>query len=150
MFYRVKTGMFAWLLFRLTGFALVVYLAMHISVISSLHDPKKFDEVMVFLGSWQFRLLEIGLFYVVLYHALNGIRIFIIDFFNGSLYQARLWWIMMGLGAVLFVAGAYPMVHHAIYWKENPTPKVVKKQLATPAVPQPVLTDTTGGADATR
>jgi len=141
MFYRVKTGMFAWILFRLTGFALVVYLAMHISVISSLHDPDKFDEVMVFLGSWQFRLLEIGLFFVVLYHALNGIRIFIIDFFNGSLYQARLWWIMMGLGAVLFIAGAYPMVHHAIYWKDNPTP--VAQKVTGDTTPPPALTPAT-------
>lgn len=111
-----KTGMLAWILFRLSGIALVVYLVMHINVISSLHNRDTFDETMRFLGSWQFRMLEIGLFAVVLYHALNGIRIFIVDFFNGALYQAKLFWALMAVGVVLFLLGAYPMFSHAIHW----------------------------------
>lgn len=118
MIYRWKTGMLAWVLFRLSGLALVVYLGMHIMVISNLHDPQKFNDTMVFLGSWQFRMLELGLWGVVLYHALNGVRIFIIDFFNGALYQARMFWIMAVLFVILFLAGAYPMFSHAIYWKD--------------------------------
>jgi len=131
MFYRPKTGMLAWILFRITGLALVFYLAMHILVISNLHDPAKFDKTMEFLGSWQFRLLEIGLFLVVLYHALNGIRIFIIDFFNGSLYQAKMWWILMGIGVVLFAAGAYPMFEDALHWKNHPSPETAQVVPAT-------------------
>ncbi len=119
MRYRIKTGMLAWLLFRLTGLAIVVYLALHITVISNLHDPEKFNGTMEFLGSWQFRMLEIGLFIVVLYHALNGMRIFIIDFFNGSLYQAKLFWILMAVGLILFATGTYPMLSHALYWKKR-------------------------------
>lgn len=121
MLYKIKTGMFAWLLFRLTGLALVFYLALHITVISNLHDPAKFDEAMAVLGSWQFRFLEIGLFILVLYHALNGIRIFIVDFFDGSVYQAKLFWALMGVGVILFAAGAYPLVSHALYWKQHQT-----------------------------
>jgi succinate dehydrogenase / fumarate reductase cytochrome b subunit len=117
MHYRWKTGMLAWAMFRITGLALVGYMAMHIIVISNLHDPAKFDATMGFLGSWTFRLLEIGLFVVVLYHALNGVRIFIVDFFNGALFQARLFWILMAVGGVLFIAGAYPMFSHAMHWK---------------------------------
>ncbi len=119
MRYRWKTGMLAWILFRLTGLALVVYLIMHINVISNLHDPARFNEVMDFLGSWQFRMLEIGLFGVVLYHAMNGIRIFIIDFFDGALYQAKLFWSLMGVAVLLFIAGAYPIFSHALYWMQG-------------------------------
>lgn len=118
MIYRFKTGMLAWALFRLTGLALVFYLAMHILVISNLHDAGKFDSTMAFLGSWQFRFLEIGLFAVVLYHALNGIRILIIDFFHGSLFQSKLFWILMAVGLVLFALGTYPMLSHALFWKK--------------------------------
>ncbi len=118
MRYRWKTGMLAWVLFRLTGLALVGYLAMHIIVISNLHDPNKFNETMRFLGSWQFRILELGLFFVVLYHALNGIRVIIVDFFNGSVHQAKMFWGLAVLGLILFIAGAYPMVSHALYWKD--------------------------------
>ena len=119
MHYRWKTGMLAWVLFRITGLALVAYIAMHIMVISSLHDPAKFDKTMVFLGSWKFRLLEIGLFAVVLYHSLNGVRIFIIDFFDGSTKQAKLFWGLAVAGLILFAAGTYPMLHHALYWKDK-------------------------------
>ncbi len=118
MFYKPKTGMIAWILFRATGLALVVYLAMHLTIISNLHDPFKFDQAMRFLGSWQFRFLEIGLFLVVIYHAMNGVRIFIIDFANGSLYQAKLFWALAVVGLILFAAGAYPIVSHALYWKD--------------------------------
>jgi len=120
MRYRWKTGMLAWVLFRITGLALVAYIAMHIIVISSLHNQATFDKTMDYLGSWQFRLLEIGLFAVVLYHSLNGVRIFIVDFFNGSRYQARIFWILAAVGVILFAAGAIPMFSHALYWKDNP------------------------------
>ncbi|HHE46195.1 MAG TPA: succinate dehydrogenase, cytochrome b556 subunit [Bacteroidetes bacterium] len=120
MFYRPKTGMLAWILFRTTGILLIIYLAMHITVISNLHNPGKFNETMAFLGSWQFRLLEIGLYAVVIYHALNGVRILIIDFWKGALFQAKMFWILAAIGLVLFVAGAYPIFTHAMYWKHNP------------------------------
>jgi succinate dehydrogenase / fumarate reductase cytochrome b subunit len=119
MHYRWKTGMLAWVLFRVTGLLLVLYLSMHIIVISNLHDRSTFDKTMDFLGSWQFRLLEIGLFAVVLYHSLNGIRIFIIDFFDGSVSQSKIFWSLAGVGVVLFALGAYPMLSHALYWKDQ-------------------------------
>lgn len=125
MRYRLKTGMLAWVLFRLSGLMLVVYLVMHIMVISSLSDPQKFDATMEFLGSWQFRFLEIGLLGLVIYHSMNGIRIFIIDFYDGALYQAKLFWILMAVSAVLFFAGAYPMIHHALYWKNKQSSSVI-------------------------
>ena len=119
MWYRPKTGMLAWILFRISGIALIVYLAMHLTVISNLHNPGKFNETMAFLGSWQFRLLEIGLLAVVIYHALNGVRILIVDFGKGSLYQAKLFWILAVIGLVIFIAGAYPIFNHAMYWKDK-------------------------------
>ncbi len=135
MIYRWKTGMFAWIMFRVTGIALVVYLSMHIMVISNLHDPGKFNQTMEFLGSWKFRLVELGLWAAVLYHAINGIRIFIVDFFSGSLYQAKLFWALMLLYAVLFLAGAYPLFSHAIYWKNV---QQGKKSHAAISIKQPV------------
>lgn len=119
MRYRIKTGMLAWLLFRITGLALVLYLVMHIHVISSLHDPDKFDKTMAFLGSWQFRILEIGLLAAILVHSMNGVRIFLIDFWNGSLYQAKLFWILLAIGFILLVAGGYPIFSHAIHARKT-------------------------------
>ncbi len=137
MHYRWKTGMLAWVLFRITGLALVGYLAMHVIVISNLHDPAKFNQTMGFLGSWKFRLLEIGLFLVVLYHSMNGVRIFLVDFFNGSQHQARIFWILAAVGVILFAAGTYPMLSHALYWKDHQgVPSVTAVTTSPPGDPQ--------------
>ena len=119
MWYRVKTGMFAWLIFRITGLALVFYLIMHIHVVSSLANPAAFDKTMNFLGSPLFRILELGLLAAVLIHAMNGVRILIVDFGKGALYQAKLFWILFAVGIVLFIAGSYPMISHALHAKDT-------------------------------
>ena len=89
MRYRVKTGMAAWLLHRITGLGLVVYLVLHINVTSSLNDPAYFNQVMGFLGSPLFRFLEVGLLGCVIYHAINGIRIVWVDFLAAALITRR-------------------------------------------------------------
>jgi len=66
---------------------LVFYLIVHIKAIETLSDPARFDDTMTSLGSWQFRVLEIGLLATIIVHAVKGVRILIIDFANGSLYQ---------------------------------------------------------------
>ncbi|MFN3821511.1 MAG: succinate dehydrogenase, cytochrome b556 subunit [bacterium] len=129
MHYRWKTGMWAWVLNRITGLALVGYLAMHIMVISNLHNPAKFDATMKFLGSWEFRLLEIGLFLVVLYHGLNGIRILIVDFFGGAVHHVRLFRWLVAIGVILFLLGTYPMFNHAVYWKKVKEGKIIHQTI---------------------
>ena len=115
MRYRVKTGMAAWLLHRITGLGLVVYLIMHINVTASLHDPVYFNKVMGFLGSPLFRFLEIGLLGCVIYHAMNGIRVIWVDFFGGSAYHEKIFWILAVVGVVIFIFGAIPMIQHGIH-----------------------------------
>jgi len=105
--------MVAWLLHRLSGLALTFYLCLHIYVIHSLtYGPERFNAMMKFLGSPLFKALEIGLFGVILYHAFNGIRVIIIDFWGGSRIQKQLFYILMAVAALLFLAGAARMIGH--------------------------------------
>ena len=115
MRYRVKTGMAAWLLHRITGLGLVFYLVLHINVVSYLHNPATFNQVMGFLGSPLFRFLEIGLLGCVIYHAMNGIRVIWVDFFGGSAYHEKVFWILAVIGVVIFIFGAIPMIQHGIH-----------------------------------
>jgi succinate dehydrogenase / fumarate reductase cytochrome b subunit len=115
MRYRVKTGMAAWLLHRITGLGLVVYLLLHINVTSSLHNPESFNQVMGFLGSPLFRFLELGLLALVIYHAMNGIRIIWVDFFGGSAIHAKIFWVVAVIGVIIFVFAAIPMIQHGIH-----------------------------------
>ncbi|TKJ38366.1 succinate dehydrogenase, cytochrome b556 subunit [candidate division LCP-89 bacterium B3_LCP] len=113
MHYKWKTGMWAFVMHRVTGLALTVYLIMHINVVSSLHDPGSFNKTMAFLGQPLFRVLELGLLAAVIYHGLNGVRVFLIDFCNRTKNHAAIFWILAATGSVIFIVGAYPLLHHA-------------------------------------
>lgn len=113
MHYQWKTGMWAFVFHRVTGIALSVYIIMHIFVVSSLHKAENFDKVMGFLNLPLFKLAEIGLLAAVIYHGLNGVRVFMIDFTNGTKKQALIFWVLAAVGAVIFLAGAFPFLHHA-------------------------------------
>ncbi len=110
--YRYHAGTVAWILHRLSGLALILYLAMHIWVIHHLNRPLDFNNIMAFLNEPVFKILELGLWGVIVYHALNGLRIIMIDFFTrkGAAVQKQMFWGAVVLGVVVFAAGAIPFV----------------------------------------
>lgn len=65
------------ILHRVTGVALLVYLLAHIWVVSSamLGGAGAFDAMMSTLTSRSFFVLELFLFASLLFHALNGLRL---------------------------------------------------------------------------
>ncbi len=113
--YRWHSGSFAWIIHRLTGLALTVYLTMHIMVISTLSEPERFSAAMGILGHPVFKILEIGLLGCILFHALNGIRILIVDFGNGARYHKLLYWLMLVAVIVLTALGGVPFVMEAMH-----------------------------------
>ena len=115
MIYRWHLGYVAWLLNRITGVAITAYLVIHIWVIHHLHQgPEGFNEVMHALTSPIFKLLEIGLLGIILYHAMNGIRILIVEWGGGARNHKKVFWWVAAIGAVLFIFGAYPILTLAI------------------------------------
>ena len=113
MHYKWKTGMWAFVFHRVSGIALSVYLIMHIYVVSSLYKPENFEKVMKFLEQPLFKLFEIALLAAVVYHALNGVRVFLIDFCNGTKKQAAYFWVLAAIGLVVMVIGAIPFLRSA-------------------------------------
>lgn len=108
------TGSWAWILHRLSGLALIFYLSLHIWIIHSLtYGEKTFNDVMTFLSSPLFKLLEVGLWGVILFHAFNGARIVIIDFFKGSLAHKKLFVALMAAAFVLWALGSFLLLRHA-------------------------------------
>ena len=101
---------------RLSGLALTFYLCLHIWVINTLtQGPKKYDEVMTFLGSPLFKLLEVALWAAIMFHAFNGARIVIVDFFKGSLVHKKLFAFFITIAFILWVIGSYLLISH-IKW----------------------------------
>ncbi len=88
--YRFEAGMIAWVMHRLTGIALFFYLIPHVVVtgrmIAAAHMGDKaqavaaFEDIYALLSGDLVVLLEILLAGCVLFHAINGLRILLIDF----------------------------------------------------------------------
>jgi succinate dehydrogenase / fumarate reductase, cytochrome b subunit len=107
-----QVGMWAWLLHRLSGLALVGYLFVHIWVISSvaaINGRSLFDAIMLTFSNRFIIALELGLIAIVIYHGLNGIRVLLFDVGVGLNNQKQIFWSLMGLGSAMFVAGAWAL-----------------------------------------
>jgi succinate dehydrogenase cytochrome b subunit len=105
------SGMLAQVIQRVTGLLLLAYLFLHVRTIYALSEgPAAFDRAVAEFRGPVFKLLEIALLGVVILHALNGVRITLIDLGAGLAKQRRLFWIWtIGAGAVIFLAGAIPL-----------------------------------------
>lgn len=108
---REFSGMAAHVVQRVSGIALLVYLFLHVHTIHELSaGPAAFDAALARFKSPVFRLAEIALFGTVILHALNGVRITLLDLGIGHARQGRLFWAYsVGLGALIFLAGAIPL-----------------------------------------
>ena len=114
--YKLHPGYVAWILHRVTGVLLGLYLFLHIWVIHHLSQGEQaFNEVMAVVQSPLFHLLDIGLLGTVVYHGLNGLRVVFIDY--GNLAKREIMrkavYAVFVVSAVLILAGAIPMVRLA-------------------------------------
>lgn len=98
---KYKVGMWAFVLHRLSGLVLVLYLVAHLIVISTATINGKFDRVMdLFYLPWVIAL-ELVLIAAVLYHLLNGVRLLLFDVGIGIKSQKPLFWGLMVVGVAL-------------------------------------------------
>ncbi len=90
------TGMWAWLLQRVTGFLLIFYLFIHIVWTHGIKTP--FDVMFV-----DPRTAILILLLLVLPHALNGFRVFALDFGLRERGQKFLFWGLTLIGFIVIV-----------------------------------------------
>lgn len=108
--YRKFSGMTAWILHRLSGIGLVIYLILHINGLKALYDPVQFDIVMSAYRSPLFKFGEFILLALVVYHSINGVRIVLIDVLGWTVHQKRLYVITIALSLLLLILGGYPII----------------------------------------
>lgn len=81
-YYRGGRGQWSWALHRITGVGVILFLFVHIADTALVAaGPEIYNRVVRAYHAPVIRLLEIGLAAMVLFHALNGLRIILIDFF---------------------------------------------------------------------
>ncbi len=94
--YRGDPGMWAWVLHRITGATIFFFLFVHVLDTALLRvGPQTYNEVIEAYKTPIVGLMELGLVAAVLYHALNGIRVILIDFWSqGPRYQRQMLWVV--------------------------------------------------------
>ena len=103
--------MFAWIVQRLTGLGLVLFIAMHLSSLKKITlSPEAFNHLMETYRSPLFKLAEIGLLAGVIFHGFNGARITTMDLGLESKKQKRFFWMFFGAALLAFAAGVLPIV----------------------------------------
>lgn len=112
--YRGKTGMWTYILHRVTGIAILGFLFLHILGESFMGvSPEAFNTVEDLYKNFFFRLSEVGLLFALVYHAVNGLRITAIDFFPRlSARQRVLSAVQMLVTAAIVVPSAVIMLGH--------------------------------------
>jgi len=89
---------------RISGVALALYLLLHVVDISLvMYGPDgPFNAFLAFYHQWPFRIGLILVIAGVVYHALNGLRIILMDFTSwGIRYQQALWYGVLGLTTII-------------------------------------------------
>jgi len=105
------TGFVSFVLRRFTGVALVLYLLLHIWVIgSSLSGAEAFDQRLNFVQTDLFKILEIGLLAAVIYHAFDGVRLLLVNWFQITEKRKNLFYSVMVISVLLVIAGGVPIL----------------------------------------
>jgi len=103
-----RVGSWAFALNRLTGLGLVLYLFLHLIVLSTLlRGPEAWDQFLAIARSPLYLLLDVVLIFGLLIHALNGIRVALVGMGIGANNQKTLFWVLAALAAILLVVSAY-------------------------------------------
>ena len=102
-----NAGTFSWILHRVTGVLLVLYLFPHFwSIATSRRGSEGFTESMQSFTSPFWKFMEMGLILVVAVHLLNGLRITIVDFFLLTRSQKSLFWVSVFLFTAVLILTA--------------------------------------------
>ncbi len=83
--YRGSPGQWSWLAHRVTGVAIILFLFVHVVDTAIVGwGPEAYERVSSVYHNWFVLLLELGLVAAVLYHALNGLKIMVFDFWPST------------------------------------------------------------------
>jgi len=107
--YRGQSGQWSWLLHRITGLGVLLFLLVHIVDITLIgFGPKIYNDAIAIFSTDVIRVISLALIASLLFHAFNGIRIILIDFWPaGYKYQSAMFYIVLAVTIVSFLPMAY-------------------------------------------
>ncbi len=110
--YRGREGMWSWVAHRVTGVLVFFFLFAHVLDTALVRvSPNDYDTVVDTYKHPFVTLMEVGLVGAVLFHALNGIRVMLVDFWEkGVRLQRQMLYVELAIFAVLMGPATYFMV----------------------------------------
>jgi succinate dehydrogenase / fumarate reductase cytochrome b subunit len=105
--YKGSPGQWSWLAHRITGVAVILFLFAHVVDTAVIGwGPEAYNRVVSVYHNWAVKLLELGLVAAVLYHAINGVKIMVFDFWPST---ARHMKPIAAASTLLFLAAMAPI-----------------------------------------
>jgi succinate dehydrogenase / fumarate reductase cytochrome b subunit len=108
--------MWSWVAHRITGVAVFFFLFVHVLDTALVRvSPDDYNRVIATYKTPLVNFMEVGLVGAVLYHALNGIRLILVDFWGkGPKYHRAMLWVISIVWLAIMVPGTYFMTKHTI------------------------------------
>jgi succinate dehydrogenase / fumarate reductase cytochrome b subunit len=100
--YRGREGMWSWVGHRITGVVIFFFLLVHVLDTSLVRvSPGAYDAVIATYKNPLMALGEVGLVAAIIFHAFNGLRLILVDFWKqGPKYQRQMLWGVIILWAI--------------------------------------------------
>jgi len=120
--YKGREGMWTWMLHRVTGLGILFFLIIHVvDTAAVIYWPAFYNKSLAIYRHPLFRLGELAIFFSVLYHALNGLRIIIQDFWPHAMrHQRKLGLAALGASFLLILPVAWIMMAPVFGLAEEP------------------------------
>jgi succinate dehydrogenase / fumarate reductase cytochrome b subunit len=112
--YRGGGPMIAWILHRISGLGLVIFVSMH--VLASFFTQQMGSDLAITLNTiFQSLYFQIFIYFCVMFHTINGLRVIILDLWpKGIEYQRELTWLGWLIFLPIFGVTVFVMVQRAI------------------------------------
>ncbi|MFC7403122.1 succinate dehydrogenase, cytochrome b556 subunit [Citricoccus sp. GCM10030269] len=106
--YRGTEGQWSWVIHRITGVVIFFFLLVHVLDTSLVRvSPEAYNAV---LGTYKNPLMalgEVGLVGAIVFHAFNGVRIILVDFWKGGTqHHKKMLWAVVILSIITIAAFA--------------------------------------------
>ena len=120
--YKGREGMWTWMLHRVTGLGILLFLVIHVvDTAAVIYWPGFYNKSLAIYRHPLFRLGELAIFFSVLYHALNGLRIIIQDFWPHAMrHQRKLGLAALGASVLLILPVTWIMMAPVFGLAEEP------------------------------
>lgn len=112
--YRGREGQWSWVAHRITGVVIFFFLLVHVLDTSLVRvSPEAYDAVIASYKNPIMGLGELGLVAAIVFHAFNGLRVILVDFWKkGPKYHRQMLWSVVGLWAVVMIAFSIRHLSH--------------------------------------